>query len=409
VFRETDDWSTVPWRRVLNASSFTVPPFGAMKLIGRDTDRYLMKVDRPDAAGIDPRAVWFNGPYSIPPNFEGFGTPDPYPLAAYDDSSGSPSVGQIWRTQNGSWLLSSSGAGKPGFFIVAEPDTANKCVSVTRDAISPGVPPCGSPSDTVSFFGTNCTTNQQVRYDLTGYVDADGKWWGCVNPVPTGPAACCTTRATFAPANTARITMDAAGPTAVDNLDGSYTIGDSDTVYTDLTAVITGGTVGDSTHVAQVTFDAWGRVVGAASVAIAFPSSGVTSVSATSPIHSSGGSTPTIDFFTQTANTVLAGPSSGGGAAPGFRALVNGDLPTVDPAHGGTGIGVIGTISNGALLIGNGSGFSLSGLTSTARISITNSSGGITIGTVGYNGDLKDSTSTKIATIVDGVITSVVF
>jgi hypothetical protein len=274
AFRQTDEWSSVPWRRVWNTSSFTVPPFGAMKLVGRDVDRYLMKVGRPDAAGIDPRTVWFNGPYSIPPNFEGFGTPDPYPLAAYDDSSGTPSVGQVWRTQNGSWLLSPSGSGKPGFIVVAEPDTAYKCVSVTRDAISPGVPPCGSPSDTVSFFGTNCTTNQQVRYDLTGYVDADGKWWGCVNPVPTGPANCCTTRATFAPTSTARVTMNAAGPTAVDNLDGSYTVGDGDTVYTDLTPVITGGTVGDATHAAQLTFNNWGQLVAAASVPISFPAAG---------------------------------------------------------------------------------------------------------------------------------------
>jgi hypothetical protein len=40
---------------------------------------------------------------------------------------------------------------------------------------------------------------------------------------------------------------------------------------------------------------------------------------------------------TQTANTVFAGPTSGGSAAPSFRSLVVADLPTVDIAHGGTG------------------------------------------------------------------------
>lgn len=43
------------------------------------------------------------------------------------------------------------------------------------------------------------------------------------------------------------------------------------------------------------------------------------------------------NFSTQSANTVLAGPTSGGAATPSFRALVAADLPTVDVAHGGTG------------------------------------------------------------------------
>lgn len=54
-----------------------------------------------------------------------------------------------------------------------------------------------------------------------------------------------------------------------------------------------------------------------------------------SPVTGSG--TLTAVLATQTANTVFAGPSTGSAAAPTFRALVSGDLPTVAIAQGGTG------------------------------------------------------------------------
>ena len=47
-----------------------------------------------------------------------------------------------------------------------------------------------------------------------------------------------------------------------------------------------------------------------------------------SPITGSGAFTVTLD--TQTANTVLAGPTTGGAATPGFRALVAADVPNLD-------------------------------------------------------------------------------
>jgi hypothetical protein len=57
---------------------------------------------------------------------------------------------------------------------------------------------------------------------------------------------------------------------------------------------------------------------------------------------------------------------------------VTGTLPT---GNGGTGN--TATPTNGQLLIGNGSGFSLAGLTAGSNITITNSSGGITIAAAG--------------------------
>lgn len=78
----------------------------------------------------------------------------------------------------------------------------------------------------------------------------------------------------------------------------------------------------------------------------AAPATGVTSVSGTSPVVSSGGSTPAISlasaygdtlnpYGSKTANYVLAAPNGSAGA-PGFRALVAADIPTLNQNTTGT-------------------------------------------------------------------------
>lgn len=74
----------------------------------------------------------------------------------------------------------------------------------------------------------------------------------------------------------------------------------------------------------------------------------VTSVTASSPLQSSGGATPNISFINQSANTILAGPTTGASAAPTFRALVSADIPPINLASTSNG-GV-----TGALPIANG-------------------------------------------------------
>lgn len=84
---------------------------------------------------------------------------------------------------------------------------------------------------------------------------------------------------------------------------------------------------------------------------------GVTSVTGTSPVVSSGGSTPAISLATgygdtknpyaaKTANYVLAGPTSGAAAVPTFRALVAADIPSL-PYGTGTVTSVSVTSANG--------------------------------------------------------------
>lgn len=105
------------------------------------------------------------------------------------------------------------------------------------------------------------------------------------------------------------------------------------------TEALPAGTYGDSTHVAQVTVGANGYITNITNVALS-TSGTVTSVGLAaptqfvvsgSPVTTSG--TLTFAWNNQTANTVLAGPPSGGAAAPTFRALVLADLPVTPMTH----------------------------------------------------------------------------
>lgn len=92
---------------------------------------------------------------------------------------------------------------------------------------------------------------------------------------------------------------------------------------------------------------------GAGSVTIA--NTGVTSVTGTSPVTSSGGTTPAIGLATsygdtqnpyasKTANYVLASPNGVSGA-PTFRAIVAADIPTLNQNTTGTASNVTGTVA----------------------------------------------------------------
>ena len=80
------------------------------------------------------------------------------------------------------------------------------------------------------------------------------------------------------------------------------------------------GTYGDAANVPQVTVDAKGRVTGVVNVPIPPPSGFVTAVTASEPLHSSGGSTPNISLAT-----------SMGGSLTGFY-----PNPTIAPSAVGT-------------------------------------------------------------------------
>ena len=132
----------------------------------------------------------------------------------------------------------------------------------------------------------------------------------------------------------------------------------------------------------------------------------VSSVSGTSPVASSGGTTPAISlasgygdtqnpYASKTANFVLATPNGSAGV-PTFRAIVAADVPTLNQnttgtasnvtgvvaiANGGTGLSA--TPTNGQLNIGNGTGFTRATLTAGTGVSVTNGAGSISIANTG--------------------------
>lgn len=118
-----------------------------------------------------------------------------------------------------------------------------------------------------------------------------------------------------------------------------------------------------------------------------------------SPVVSSG--TLDLALNNQSANTVFAAPNGAAGT-PSFRTLTAFDIPSLDAskitsgtfaiARGGTGLST--TPVNGQVLIGNGTGYTLSTLTAGAGISIANAPGSITIGTSG--GTLSGGTTNYI-------------
>ncbi len=92
---------------------------------------------------------------------------------------------------------------------------------------------------------------------------------------------------------------------------------------------------------------------GAGSITIA--NTGVTSVTGTAPVSSSGGATPAISlasgygdtqnpYASKTANTFLAAPNGTAGV-PTFRAIVAADIPTLNQNTTGTASNVTGTVA----------------------------------------------------------------
>ena len=87
----------------------------------------------------------------------------------------------------------------------------------------------------------------------------------------------------------------------------------------------------------------------------ALPATGVTSVTGTSPVASSGGTTPAISlasgygdtqnpYASKTANYVLAAPNGTAGV-PTFRAIAAADIPTLNQNTTGTAANVTGTVA----------------------------------------------------------------
>lgn len=293
--------------------------------------------------------------------------------------------------------------------------TANTATNLAGGAT--GSIPYQSAASTTAMLAAG--TNGQVL-TLAGGVPTWAASTGGVTSFSAG-----TTGLTPSTGTTGAITL--AGTLDVDNG------GTGQTTYTDGQLLIgnsTGNTLAKSTLTAGSGISITN---GSGSITIATSGGGtVTAVTGTSPVASSGGTTPAISLNTaygdtlnpyasKTANYVLAAPNGSAGV-PTFRAIVANDIPTLNQNTSGTaaglsatlvvgsgGTGVTTTPANGALLIGNGTGYTSSTLTAGSGISITNASGSITIAASGGSSGVT-SFQTSLngltpATATTGVVT----
>jgi hypothetical protein len=148
---------------------------------------------------------------------------------------------------------------------------------------------------------------------------------------------------------------------------------------------------------------------GAGSLSIA--NSGVTSVTGTSPVVSSGGATPAISlaasygdtqnpYASKTANYFLAAPNGSAGV-PTFRAVVAADIPTLNQNTTGTALNITATSNNtlttlSALSLPNTQVTGL-GTMSTQNVGISATVALAKLTTIGTNGSL---------TVSNGIITA---
>lgn len=167
---------------------------------------------------------------------------------------------------------------------------------------------------------TAAGTNQATAYVLT----LDDNHVFTTVAAGTG----CVFRSTYAPGDTVRIANFGANPLNVYPASG----GTINTGSADAPVQIIPGWNGNFTAITATTWfaitGANGTVAGGTvtSVAMTGDDTVYNAIVPGSPITSAGTLAPTL--HTQSANTVLAGPTSGGAVAPTFRALISGDIPT---------------------------------------------------------------------------------
>ena len=323
-------------------------------------------------------------------------------IGTYTSSGTTLSRTTVLSSSNAGSLVNFS-AGTKDVFVTQPSSRAVYADGTTLTATNSSVLPIASG-------GTGATTRQDAMDALAGAVTSGSYLRGngadvvmntiqvadvpTLNQSTTGSAATLTTGRTIA------ITGDLAYTSP--SFNGSANVTAAGTLATVNT------NVGSFTN-ASITVNGKGLVTAASSGAAP-----VTSVTGTSPVVSSGGATPAISmaaastsvsgYLTSTDwNTFNGKQAAGsyvtvGGAlgTPSSGTLTNCTFPTLNQNTTGTAANVTGTVAvanggtgltttpaNGALDIGNGTGFTRTTLTQGSGITITNAAGSITIAATG--------------------------
>ena len=329
-----------------------------------------------------------------------------------------PSTGVLTATQ-----FSGSGAG-----LTSIPNSAltNSSITVGSTAISLGGSATtiagltsvtsttfvGALTGNASTATTATTATNATNIAITDNTSSVSTYYPVISSATTGNIGATTssTKLSFVPSTGVLSATSFTGAgTGLTGTASSLSIGGNAANVTGTVAVANGGTgltttpangaldIGNGTGFTRTTLTAGTGVTitnASGSITIAASGTGVTSVTGTSPVVSSGGTTPAISlasgygdtqnpYASKTANYFLAAPNGAAGV-PTFRAIVAADIPTLNQNTTGTASNVTGTVAvvNGGTgsTTASGARTNLSAASSGANTDIT--SVALTTGTI---------------------------
>ena len=283
--------------------------------------------------------------------------------------------------------------------VPSQSTNSGKFLTTDGSAVSWAAPPSNITVGTTVVSGG---TSGSVLYDNAGVV-------GEISTTGTGnivratsptlvtpnlgtPSAVTLTNGTGLPLSTG--TTGNLGPTRGGTGLATYSIGDM--IYASAADTLSSLPVGTNGYVLTVSsgIPTWSAPVSGGVTTFSAGTTGFTPSTATSGAITLTGTLATTNGGTGltsfTANTAIYSTST--------SALTSGILPVV---AGGTGVSA--TPSNGQILIGNGSGYTLSTITAGAGVTITNTAGSITIAASGGSGTV---TSVNVSGGTTGLTTS---